>query len=180
VPRKGFDLLIDAWRSVAAQHPDWTLRIYGGGALLVDLADRIDRAGLVGTVSLEGFEPDLARRLDEASLFVLPSRGEGMPMVVIEAMAAGLPVVAFDCPTGPADLLEGGRSGVLVPPRDTEALARAICRVVADDDLRRTLAEASSVRVAAFDAEATATRWEDLFGDLADARGLNVGRRTVG
>ena len=89
IKRKGFDLLVDAWRPVAAAHPEWRLRIYGVGDQADELTSLVEDAGLTGTVTLEGFEPDLARRLDEASLFVLPSRREGMPMVLLEAMAAG-------------------------------------------------------------------------------------------
>ena len=176
VHRKGFDLLVDAWRPVADAHPDWRLRIYGTGERAADLSARIERAGLTGTVTLEGFEPDLAGRLDEASLFVLPSRHEGMPMVLIEAMAAGLPIVAADCPTGPAELLEGGRDGVLVPVGDTAALSSGILRVVSDERERRRLADAAARRARDFDPQATARRWETLFEELADRRGLSVGR----
>ncbi|HET6967945.1 MAG TPA: glycosyltransferase [Ornithinibacter sp.] len=176
VHRKGFDLLVDAWRPVAAAHPEWRLRIYGAGERGSDIAARVERAGLTGTVTLEGFEPDLARRLDDASLFVLPSRQEGLPMVLIEAMAAGLPIVAFDCPTGPAELLEGGRSGVLVPAADTAALSDGILRVVSDEHERRRLADAAATRARDFDPGATARRWETIFEELAERRGLSVGR----
>lgn len=176
IKRKGFDLLVDAWRPVAAAHPEWRLRIYGVGDQADELASLVEDAGLTGTVTLEGFEPDLARRLDEASLFVLPSRREGMPMVLLEAMAAGLPVVAFDCPTGPAEVLDGGRSGVLVPSGDTRALTDGILRVVSDPRERSRLADAAATRVRDFEPRLTALRWERLFEELADARGLSVGR----
>ncbi len=176
IRRKGFDLLVDAWRPVAAAHPDWRLRIFGAGAEAASLAAQIESAGLTGTVTLEGFDPDLRQRLDEASLFVLPSRREGMPMVLLEAMAAGLPVVAFDCPTGPAEVLEGGRSGRLVPVGDTTGLSEAVLRVVSDEAERRRLADAGSARVRDFDPRRTAARWEELFEELADRRGLAVGR----
>lgn len=175
VKRKGFDLLIEAWRPIAVEHPDWRLRIYGGGALAAELAGQVAAADLTGIVTIEGFDPDLARRLDQASLFVLPSRGEGLPMVVIEAMAAGLPVVAADCPTGPAELLEGGRSGLLVPREDTAALTGAIRRVVSDEGERRRLADAAATRARDFDLPATADRWEEHFRRLGDARGLSLG-----
>ncbi len=176
IRRKGFDLLVDAWRPVAAAHPEWRLRIFGVGAESASLAARIESAGLTGTVTLEGFDPDLRQRLDEASLFVLPSRREGMPMVLLEAMAAGLAVVAFDCPTGPAEVLEQGRSGLLVPVGDTTALSEGILRLVSDAPERRRLADAGSLRVRDFDPLTTAARWETLFEELADRRGLPVGR----
>lgn len=176
IRRKGFDLLIDAWRPVAAACPDWRLRIYGTGEERAALQTRIDKAGLTGVVSLEGFNRDMTARFDEASLFVLSSRREGMPMVLLEAMAAGLPVVAFDCPTGAAELLDGGRSGVLVPVGDRAALADGILRVVTDPVEQRRLADAAEARASAFDIAATAARWESLFAELADRRGLSVGR----
>ena len=176
IRRKGFDLLVDAWEPVASAHPEWRLRIYGMGDQRHELGTRIAAAGLAGSVTLEGFEPDLAGRLDEASLFVLPSRREGMPMVLLEAMAAGLPVVAFDCPTGPAEVLEGGRSGVLVPNGDRTALTEAILRVVGDHRERERLADAGALRIRDFEPHLAATRWERLFEELADRRGLAVGR----
>ncbi|WP_392542670.1 glycosyltransferase [Oryzobacter telluris] len=176
IRRKGFDLLVDAWRPVAAAHPDWRLRIYGVGAEADALTAQIAAARLADSVTLEGFEPDIARRFDEASLFVLPSRREGMPMVLLEAMAAGLPVVAFDCPTGPAEVLDGGTSGVLVPNGETEALSESLIEVLGDASQRRRWADAAALRVRAFDPEATADRWEALFSGLADRRGLAVGR----
>jgi glycosyltransferase involved in cell wall biosynthesis len=176
IRRKGFDLLVDAWRDVALAHPDWRLRIYGVGDQADALTQQIATAGLTGTVTLAGFEPDLAGRLDEASLFVLPSRREGMPMVLLEAMAAGLPVVAFDCPTGPAEILDDGRCGVLVPAGDTAGMGEAIRTLLGDSEERRRLAEAGANRVLDFDLERTAERWESLFAELADRRNLSVGR----
>ncbi len=174
--RKGFDLLVDAWRTVAETRPDWRLRIYGAGEERDSLQRQVDDTGLTGLVTLEGFEPDLAARLDEASMFVLSSRREGMPMAIIEAMAAGLPIVAADCPTGPAELLDGGRFGVLVRPGASAPLAEGILRVASDPAEQRRLADAASERVRDFDITATATRWESLFEELADRRGLSVGR----
>jgi glycosyltransferase involved in cell wall biosynthesis len=176
IPRKGFDLLVDAWRQVAAAHPQWRLRIYGVGEQAPALTARIRDAGLSEVVSLEGFESDLASRFDEASLFVLTSRREGMPLVLLEAMAAGLPVVAADCPTGPAEVLDGGRYGVPVPAGDAAALAEGVLRVLADADEQRRLADAGAQRVLDFDPVTTARRWETLFEELADRRGLSVGR----
>lgn len=173
--RKGFDLLIRAWRPIADEFPDWRVHIHGSGSLRDRLQAQVDAAGLTGTVTFEGFVPDLASRLGEASLFVLPSRREGLPMVLIEAMAAGLPVVAFDCPTGPAELLEGGRSGILVPPGDVAAMTGGIRRVVSDEAERRRLADAGALRARDFDPGVRAQEWEQLFERLADARGLSLG-----
>jgi glycosyltransferase involved in cell wall biosynthesis len=97
-------------------------------------------------------------------------------MVVLEAMAAGLPVVAFDCPTGPRELVDDGVTGLLVPRRDTAALAAAVSRLASDPGMRRRMGTAAVERARLFDAEAVATRWEQLFAELGDAKGLSLGR----
>ncbi|MGZ8744501.1 MAG: glycosyltransferase family 4 protein [Nocardioides sp.] len=171
--QKGFDLLVEAWRPVAAAHPDWSLHIHGRGPQAAQLQAQVEAAGLTDQVVLHGFTPDLWGRLREASAFVLSSRYEGMPMVVLEAMAAGLPVVSFDCPTGPRQLLRGGRSGILVPPKSVAGLSDALLRVVEEPGLRRRLAEASVERVQQFSVDRIAARWEGLLdGLLADQRDL--------
>jgi glycosyltransferase involved in cell wall biosynthesis len=85
-------------------------------------------------------------------------------------------VVAFDCPTGPAVILEGGRCGVLVPAGDTAALTDGIRRLITDEGERRRLADAAALRARDFDVELMADRWEELFAGLGDARGLSLGR----
>lgn len=98
-------------------------------------------------------------------------------MVILEAMATGLPVVAFDCPTGPRDLVVDEVTGLVVPARDTAALAEAVSRVAADEPLRRRMGAAGAERARRHYApDALATRWEELFGELGDARGLGLGR----
>lgn len=169
--QKGFDLVVEAWRPVARAHPDWSLHIHGRGPLAGQLRSQVDAAGLGDQVVLHGFTPDLEPRLREASAFVLSSRFEGMPMVVLEAMAAGLPVVSFDCRTGPRQLLRGGRSGILVPPRSIPALSDALLRIVEDPDLRRRLSEASIDRAQHFSVDRIAVRWERLLEGLLVGHG---------
>ncbi|HEU5242169.1 MAG TPA: glycosyltransferase family 4 protein [Ornithinibacter sp.] len=176
VPRKGFDLLVTAWAGVAREHPDWRLRVLGSGVQRAELEAAVDAAGLTDVVTFVGFTPDVAAEMAAASMFVLSSRAEGFPMVVLEAMAAGLPVVAFDCPTGPRELVDDEVTGLLVPRRDTAALAAAVSRVASDPDLRRRMGTAAAERARLFDAEAVATRWEQLFAELGDAKGLSLGR----
>ncbi len=176
IERKGFDLLIDAWVPIAHEHPEWRLRIFGVGDQSDERAERVRRLGLTGTVDLPGFARDIAGEFDAASLFVLSSRREGMPMVLIEAMAAGLPVVAFDCPTGPAEILSGGRFGALVPVGNVAALTDALRRLITDSGERHRLADLAAARARDFDPIETANRWEELFTQLAEQRGLPVGR----
>src|SRR5690606_27544306 len=102
-PEKGFDLLLEAFTAVVARHPDWHLWIFGAGLERERLAAQVQRLGLTGRAHLKGATRHLDRELAAASAFVLSSRHEGLPMVLLEAMAAGLPVVAFNCGAGPAE-----------------------------------------------------------------------------
>jgi glycosyltransferase involved in cell wall biosynthesis len=168
VPQKGFDLLIQAFAQVVADHPEWRLRILGAGPRMGELSGLVEQYGLGGHVALPGRTDRLHRELTESSVYVLSSRFEGLPMVMIEAMAHGLPVVAFDCPTGPGDVLTDGVNGLLVPPRDVDALAAALKRVIADRRLRARMGKAAVKASRAYAPELVMPLWEDLFSELAE------------
>lgn len=168
---KGFDLLIDAWRDVAAAHPDWQLRIYGRGQAERRLQRQINRAGLGEQVHLMGFTKTLPERLAASSLFVMSSRFEGFSMVLLEAMACGLPVVSFDCPVGPAELVDHGVTGLLVDNGSVAALAREINRLIDDPGLRAKLGAAARQAAADYSSDNIAIRWEKLFEQHLTAHG---------
>ena len=126
--QKGFDLLLRAWQTVETAHPDWTLRIVGEGPRRGELEQQIDRLSLQ-RVTLAGRTENVAREYAAASLFVLSSRYEGLPLALIEAMWCGLPCVAFDCPHGPAELLAAER-GWLVAAGDTDALSQQMAYAI--------------------------------------------------
>ncbi len=171
LPGKGFDLLLDAFALVSKEHPDWQLRIFGSGPKRADLAARIERFGLTGRARLKGPTETLDAEFAAASIFVLSSRYEGLPMVLIEAMTAGLAVVAFDCPTGPAEVIEDGVSGILAPPQDVTALAAGIRALIEDPARRQAMGAAARQRSRDYSIDAIRGRWEDLFRELtADRR----------
>ncbi|MGP4098540.1 glycosyltransferase family 4 protein [Nonomuraea sp. KM90] len=167
VPQKGFDLLVQAFAQVVPEHPEWRLRIFGTGPRRGQLAGLVEQYGLGEHVSLPGRTDRLEWELTDASVYALSSRFEGLPMVMIEAMTHALPVVAFDCPTGPGDVLTDGVDGVLVPPRDVDALAAALNRVIADRDLRVRMGRAAARASRAYGPEQVMPLWEDLFSELA-------------
>ena len=168
--QKGFDLLIDAFGKVSARHPDWHLKIFGDGPLKADLRSRIEALGLTGTAHLPGLTRKLPEELAAAGIFVLSSRHEGLPMVLLEAMTLGVPTVAFDCPTGPAEIIENGRNGLLIPPQDAGALADGICELIEDPQRRTAMRAAARESSARYSMPAVHARWEELFAALADAR----------
>jgi glycosyltransferase involved in cell wall biosynthesis len=175
-PQKGFDRLIDAFAQIAGDHPAWRVRICGKGELRRRLERRVDRAGLTGRVELAGAVRDMGAAMAQASVFVLSSRSEGFPLILLEAMGKGLAPVAFDCRTGPADIIDDRRNGLLVPDGDVDALAAAMSEMMADEDLRRRCAAAARDTVREYDmATAIGPRWEALLADVY-AR-ANAGRR---
>jgi glycosyltransferase involved in cell wall biosynthesis len=168
--QKGFDLLLDAFATVHAEHPDWHLWIFGSGKGRAALQAQITRLGLTGRAHLKGQTDHLDERLAEASVFVLSSRFEGLPMALLEAMAAGLPAVAFDCPTGPADVVEHGRSGLLVPAQDVGALADGIRELITAPEVRRAMGARARELSAQHTITETAGRWRELFAELEARR----------
>lgn len=167
--QKGFDMLIPAFGHVARAHPDWRLRICGRGPLRGDLERLVEEEGLADVVDLPG-PRDLAEEMARASIFVLSSRFEGFPVVLLEAMSKGMAVVSFDCPTGPAEVVDDRRNGLLVPPRQVEALAAAMLVLVEDPDLRRSCGQAAFETAQSYKMDSIGPRWEELLTELEAAR----------
>jgi glycosyltransferase involved in cell wall biosynthesis len=140
IKQKGFDLLLRALARCEGAGRGARLVIVGEGPVRPFLTALASELGLADRVLMAGFIADPAAWYAHGDLFVLPSRWEGFGHVIVEAMACGLPVVAFDCPYGPVDILGDGQGGVLVPPEDVGALARAIDDLLGAPDARNRLA----------------------------------------
>jgi glycosyltransferase involved in cell wall biosynthesis len=169
-PQKGFDYLIHAFAPIAEAHPDWELVIFGNGVARDRLQARIDGLGIGDRVTLAGPTEQLGREMEQASVYVLSSRYEGFPLVLIEAMAKGMAVVAFDCPTGPADIVDDHRNGLLVPYKDVEALTASINEMVEDEELRRRCAAAAVETARDYTMAAIGPKWDEMLQALVQTR----------
>lgn len=163
VRQKGFDVLISSFARVAAAHPNWKLGVYGEGPERAALERQIRSLSMTERISLPGLSRDIGAAYAAAALFVLPSRFEGYPNVLLEALATGCPVVATDCPGATAEILQDGRYGVLVPPENVDALASALDRLMSDETLRAAYSRHAHEAVAPLDVALIGGRWLDLF-----------------
>lgn len=163
IGRKGFDRLIDAYAPLAEGHPDWQLHIYGKGPERRALRKKIEDLGLEGKVVLKGFDPSFQASIAQASLYTMASHFEAFPMVLLEAMGAGLPVIAFDCPTGPRHLISDGVDGMLVPDGDVPAYTEALRRLMDDEALRKKMGAAALETIKDYSIEAIVARWRQHF-----------------
>ena len=161
--QKGFDLLLRAWKKVEKQASDWELVIFGQGdrspydSLVDEL--HIDRQ----RCHLNGPTENIISEYLNSSVFVFSSRFEGFGMVLVEAMACGLPVVSFDCPCGPKDIVASGVDGILVENGNIDKLSEAIVSLIQDEKNLRRMACNAIDNVQRFNIEQVALRWKSLF-----------------
>ena len=163
--QKNYASLIRAFKQVVNKHSDWTLEIYGDGPLKIEHERLINHLNLQNNVFLKGFSSDVAKELSSSSIFVLSSIFEGFPLVLIEAMSCGLPVVSYTCPTGPKDMITEGKDGFLVPVNDENGLAEQICRLIEDDVLRVEMGRNALEKSHQYQMESITAQWMQLFNN---------------
>ncbi|MDR0732860.1 MAG: glycosyltransferase family 4 protein [Dysgonamonadaceae bacterium] len=166
VHEKGFDMLIEAWKTVAEKHPDWTLDIFGDGALKDALLRLIAANRLETCVNLRAPVKDIQNTYPDYSISVLSSRHEALPMVLPEAMACGLPLVAFNVSSGVGSVVRDGENGFLVPPEDIAALSDRIIRLIESPELRKTMGNRGVEMSADYRVETIMSRWDKLFAEI--------------
>jgi glycosyltransferase involved in cell wall biosynthesis len=167
---KRFDLLIEAFAEVAAAHSDWTLRIYGAGTEKDRLQQLIDRLDLGGRAVLMGVAAPIEAEFAKASVVASASDAESFGMTLVEAMLCGVPVVSTDCPLGPAEIIQDGVDGLLVPMGDRQALTDALLGLIADEPARRRMGNAAHRSARRYDPARIVHDYEALFDDLAASR----------
>jgi glycosyltransferase involved in cell wall biosynthesis len=164
-PQKGFDLLLPCFGKLARQYSDWDLAIVGEGHERGRLQAMIGQLGLENRVHLPGRVGNIGDWYHNADIFVMPSRFEGFPMTLVEAMAHGKPSVSFDCDTGPRDIIRHGVDGILVPSGDTERLGIELQRLMDNTDERSRLGTHAREIHTRFSIDRVAGMWESLFDD---------------
>jgi len=166
-PEKGYAKLIDAFAAALGNDRSWQLRIWGDGPLREDLQSRMDRLQLADRVQLCGLTDQPWPTLAAAQIFVLSSQYEGFPNAMLEAMALGLPCIAFDCPSGPRELADAGRAAILIPPDDVGALATALRTLAGDRALRTALGErAATIVRGTFAQQSVMADWDALIEEV--------------
>ena len=168
--QKGFERLIEAWRIVEKSNPEWSLHIYGNGEDKENLQALINKYELNNCIIIFPPTQDIEDRLLNSSIYVLSSRFEGLPMVLLEAMSLGLPIVSFDCKTGPKDLIKDGYNGYLVPEGNIEILADRILHLIQNENLRKTIGQNAKKEAAKYSHEIIVSQWESLFNQLMNSK----------
>lgn len=162
VHTKGFDVLLNAWALVTQRTPDWKLMIVGEGEERQALEAQRNQLGLRNNVALPGAFSDITKAYEEASIFCLSSRYEGFGLVLIEAMAFGLPIVSTACETGPRELLEDTHNAIMVPVNDHHALANALLNLISNRAEADKLARAAGEKAKLFSSERIVREWGAL------------------
>ena len=164
--QKGLEYLIDTWAKVNRKHPDWVLHMYGEGEQKQLLSQMIKDEGLERVIISHQPTSMIMEKYLESSIFLLTSRFEGFGMVIIEAMACGLPVVSFDCPWGPAEIIRDGEDGFLVEYLNTDEAAQRICQLIENPILRIDMGTQARKDVQRYERNVIMKRWVDLFTTL--------------
>lgn len=164
--QKGYDLLIEAWRSVVIEHPDWKLYIYGDGSCKALLTEMIRAAKIETSFILHGADSNIYEKYLQHSFYVMSSRFEGFGLVLIEAMSCGLPCISFDCPSGPAEIIKDGEDGILVENGNIIKLSEAICCLIEHEEKRKELGCNARLNVLRFSQENIMLQWDALFRGL--------------
>jgi glycosyltransferase involved in cell wall biosynthesis len=159
--QKGFDVLIKAFSRIVKK-VDARLIILGEGSEKGMLERLIDTLGLTEKVSLLGFQKNPYPFLSKAGVFVLSSRYEGLPMVILEAMACGIPVISMDCKSGPREILQDGRCGTLIPVGDEVALSEGILKLLKDGALQEKLSKLGKERAKDFSVDKIIKQYESV------------------
>ena len=163
---KGYEYLVEVWQIVHQKHPDWTIHIYGSGELKEQVKSLIEGSNMQDTMLMHEPTDNIREKYLESSICVVSSRYEGFSMVILESMVCGVPVISFDCPHGPRNIIRNGEDGILVEYLNTQALADSICQLIEHPKLRIELGKKAQENIQRFSRDRIMKLWTNLFEEL--------------
>lgn len=168
--QKDVDSLAKIWALVQQRHPDWILDVYGNGDLKPHFEEVVSDKKL--NVRVYPAVSDILVKFIESSILLMTSLYEPFGLVLVEAMSCGLPVIAFDCPYGPSDIINDGKDGYLVQDRNIEAYSDRVCQLMENDRVRQDMGRAAVRSSQRYKAENIMPQWNQLFEELRDSIAL--------
>jgi len=166
--QKNFLSLINVWSIVHQSYPDWKLEIWGEGLQQQELQHQIEKNHLQACAHLMGYTDDIITKFAEASVFLSTSLFEGFPLVFVEAMSCGLPIISYECPFGPKDIITEGKDGFLVPVGDEQAMAERIIYLIEHADVLQQMGAAALDKSKLYSMDIIIQRWVLLFQQMTN------------
>lgn len=163
--QKGFDRLIEIWRNVSTNHPDWQLDIFGEGAQELNLRNTIKKAN-INNMYIHPFTNDISQEYASSSICVLTSRFEGFSLVLLEALGHGIPCITFDCPYGPRDLVCNDRCGYVIDNGNIDLFAEKLSFLMNHPEIRKQFSSAAVIKAQSYNVDAIMNQWKLLFESL--------------
>jgi glycosyltransferase involved in cell wall biosynthesis len=160
---KGLDKLFLIWKKVSQKYPDWILEIYGTGILTPDFINQMNLLEISNSVKLLDPIKNISDKFLEASMCLMTSRQEGLPMVLIEAMNFGLPCIAYDCPIGPRAIISNNENGFLIENDNENDFINAVCKLIENENLRIKMGKNAKKSSGKYQIEPIMEMWNDLF-----------------
>lgn len=168
-PQKGYDYLVDIWSPVFAKHPDWKLFVFGTGADLKKIQSQIKESNLEDNIVIKQPTKEIEKELLSGSIYLMSSRYEGFPMVLVEAMACGLPAVSFRCPCGPSDIIRDSVDGFLVDVGDVQTMSNKINYLIENSELRKKMGMQARVNIKRYSQDSVMNLWNNFFIEITSA-----------
>lgn len=171
---KGIDRLLPIWQKITKKHPNWILEIYGNGLLTNEIISQINLLKISNSVQLLNPIKNISEKYIESSIYLMTSRQEGLPMVLIEAMNFGLPCVAYDCPVGPRSVLTNNENGFLIQNDCEDDFVEAVCQLIVNKKLRIEMGEKAKINSEKYQLEPIMKRWDVLFKSAIEPKSIQI------
>lgn len=164
--QKNFEALINIWSDIKEKNLNWTLRIIGDGPLKEELLSQIKKLNLEDVIELKSFNNNIENEYYKADILAMTSIYEGFGLVLVEAQSCGIPTIAFDCPTGPRNIINDGKDGYLIENRNTEQFIKKLDDLMNNNEMRWKMGDNAFENSKRFDVETITEKWIKLFNEI--------------